>query len=469
MGEKEIQMKEYTIQLEKVQEPRRDCSGRPVCLTDETIQERKRKVLNRMKQRGLDQLVVYGDVEHSGNFEYLVGYFTRFEESLLVINADGKMTLALGNENLNKAPNARIEANAVHIPLFSLPNQPNRKDKSLKELLADAGIKANSRIGLTGWKMFTSELENNKKIFDIPSYIVDAIRSIVGREELLSNETDLFIGENGARTTNNANEIAHYEYGAALASDCVLDAMDKLEPGVPELELGDALVRGGQHTSVVTVAASGPRFVKANLFPTDNTVKVGDKISLTVGYRGGSSSRAGYAVHSADELPEGTKDYVKEVAAPYFAAYTRWLEEIRIGMTGGDMFDKVEEILPRAKYHWSLCPGHLTAEEEWMSSPIYEGSVEKLRSGMMFQIDIIPSVPGYGGASAESTVVLADGKLKDEIQKQYPEMWSRMQARRAYLADVLGIVLSEDVLPMCGTVAYLRPYLLNKECAFVSR
>ena len=50
-------------------------------------------------------------------------------------------------------------------------------------------------------------------------------------------------------------------------------------------------MRKGQHTSIVTIASSGPRFIKANMFPTANTVKLGDPISLTVGYRGGSSSR----------------------------------------------------------------------------------------------------------------------------------------------------------------------------------
>ena len=201
------------------------------------------------------------------------------------------------------------------------------------------------------------------------------------------------------------------------------------------------------------------------MFPTDNRVKVGDPISLTVGYRGGLSSRAGYAVHDGDELSESCRDYLTRVVKPYFAAYVHWLETIRIGMKGGELFQAVESILPRAQYGWSLCPGHLTAEEEWMSSPVYEGSQETLASGMIFQIDIIPSVPGYGGVSAESTVVLADAQLKQALREEYPEVWQRMQRRRAYLIQELGITLSEDVLPMCGTVAYLRPYLLNKTMA----
>ena len=46
-------------------------------------------------------------------------------------------------------------------------------------------------------------------------------------------------------------------------------------------------------------------------------------------------------------------------------------------------------------------------------------------------------------------------------------MWKRMQARRAYIEEVLGIPLPEDVLPMCSTVAYMRPYMLQKDAALV--
>ncbi|MGL5388516.1 MAG: hypothetical protein ACRDCA_22040 [Serratia sp. (in: enterobacteria)] len=42
-----------------------------------------------------------------------------------------------------------------------------------------------------------------------------------------------------------------------------------------------------------------------------------------------------------------------------------------------------------------------------------------------------------------------------------------MQQRRKYLVETLGITLSADILPMCSTVAYLCPYLLDKGSAFV--
>lgn len=458
------------VRLAEVEEPERDWSGSPVALTDETFGERREKVLSAMRGRSLDQLVIYCDVEHAGNFEYLVGFFTRFEEALLVLDADGGARLVLGNENLNKAPRARIAAEAIHAPQFSLPNQPDVVGRSLDELLACAGVRAGSRVGLVGWKLFTGAAYRDGaacQTFDLPHYVVEAVRAVVGDAGLVTNATDLLIGEGGARTTNNANEIAHYEFAAALASDCMLDAMDALEPGASEMGLGDRLVRHGQRTSVVTIAAAGPRFVGGNMFPTDRAVEVGDPISLTVGYRGGLSSRAGYAVSRAEELPEGMRDWLGRVAAPYFLAYAHWLETLRVGMTGGELFDEVERVLPRDRFGWSLCPGHLTAEEEWLASPVYEGSREPLRSGMLLQVDIIPSVPGYGGVSAESTVAIADARLREELSRECPELWSRVLRRREYLVDVLGIEVGEDVLPLCSTVAYLRPYLLDKGRALV--
>lgn len=450
----------------KVDEPKKDCAL-PVMLSDETIMQRKEKVLTKMQERKLDKLVVYCDVEHGNNFSYLIGFFTRFEEALLVIDKSGEMKLVLGNENLNKCSKARVQCSPVHASVLSLPNQPDRKDKSFKELLKEAGISEDLRVGLVGWKHFTSDIENKRQIFDVPSFIVDSIRYIIKDEELLTNETDIFIGENGVRTINNANEIAHYEYGAALASDSMLDAMNLLEEGVSEMELGAMLTQSGQHTNVVTIAASGERFIKGNMFPTANKVKVGDTISLTVGYAGGSSSRAGYAVKSKDQLLDGEKGYLEELAIPYFKAYATWLEKIKIGQKGRELYDIIEEVLPKDKYHWSLCPGHLVAEEEWMSSPIYEGSKEVFKSGMIFQIDIIPHMQGMGGVCAESTVVLADKQLKNNIKTEYPEMWQRMKTRIRYIRENLNINISDDVLPMCSTVAYLRPYLFDKERALI--
>lgn len=437
----------------------------PVMLTDETMAARKEKVLALMKSESLDAIAVYGDLEHGSNFEYLTGFLTRFEEGMLVLHQDGTAYLLLGNENLNKAGKSRIPVEGIHVPYFSLPNQPMENDKKLTDYFRAAALKEDMKVGLVGWKMFTSQLADNRQLFDAPYYVVEALKAVVGAENL-SNHADLFIGgEKGARTQNNANELAHYEFGAQLASQGLLKATDLLAEGVSEMELGSALNAYGQPPAVVTIAATGERFVKANIYPTDKKVRLQDPISLTIGYKGGLSSCAGYAVNEASELPAGKEDYLDVLAKPYFAAVTTWLENVHVGMKGDDLYQLIEEVLPQADYHWHLNPGHLVADEEWMSSPIYPGSKETLKSGMMLQIDIIPGQPGYAGASCESGVALADEALRAEIKESYPELFDIFQKRREYLKKVLQIDLHEDILPMNDTVAFYRPFLLNKSHA----
>ena len=453
------------IDYDFVSSPLPDCSQIPVTLTDKTMDARYHKIMKRIEDEQLDALVVYGDLEHGNNFEYLTGFLPRFEEALLILHRNGQNYMVMGNENLNKVASSRIKALPVHAPHFSLPNQPMECEKDLPGLLADAGISEGMHIGIAGWKQFTSHTENNEQLFDVPYYIVDAVKKLVGSTGHVKNAISLFIGENGVRRTNNVNEIEHYEFGAALAGDCILAAMDQLDEGVKETELGNTLNALGQKNSVVTIAAAGKRFIKANFYPTENTVKAGDTISLTVGYKGGLSSRCGYAVKTPSQLPDHTKDYIETVVKPYFNAYVLWLEQIHCGMTGGELYNLIEEVMPKSEYHWSLCPGHLTADEEWLASPVYNGSSERLVSGMLFQIDMIPSVDGYGGTNAESTIALADESLQKQIQAEAPALWNRIQSRRDYIKNELGIQLSPDVLPLTSTVAYLRPLLLEKEKA----
>ncbi|MCB5239577.1 M24 family metallopeptidase [Niallia circulans] len=451
------------IILKKVQLPYTFNDVEPVYLTEATMEQRAKKVLDLMKEDNFDSLVIYADKEHGSNFEYLTGFIPRFEEGLFVLKKTGQASFILGNENLKMSKYARLQGELYHYPLFSLPNQPMENEKSLDSILSDIDFSNDKKIGLIGWKMFTSTQYDNSAIFDIPHFIVEAVRNICTIEAEIVNAAYLFIGGGkGARTINNANEIAHYEYGANLSSTSMLKAMNAVEIGVKESYLGNLLNAEGQTNNVVTIAATGVRFEKANLYPTSKQLKLGDTLSLTTGYKGGLSSRAGFVVESAEQLPDNQRDYLEKVAIPYFKTVVFWLENIRIGMYGGEFYKMIEEVYPKEKYHWHLNPGHLVADEEWMSSPIYPSSKETLKSGMVFQIDIIPFITGYGGVSAEECIALADEELRNQINNEYPHLWGRIEKRRYYIQHELGINLPEHVIPLSNLVAYLRPFFLNK-------
>ena len=455
------------IELTHVKKPNIEENIYPVFLSDETMKARKDAILNRMKENDLDSIVVWADLEHGNNFEYLVGFLPRFEEALLVLHKDGTAEIVLGNENLNKASKSRIPVTPVHMPHFSLPNQPMKTDKSVSEILKQCNLSQDKKIGLVGWKNFTSKYDENSELFDLPSFVVEALKKNLPNTKFV-NATFIFIGENGARCTNNANEFAHYEFGAALAGNCMLKAMDKLDVGVSEMKVADELDAGGQTHSVVTIMATGARFEKANMYPTNKKIKLADPLSITTGFKGGLQSRGGYAVHDENELSENLKGYLDAVAKPYFNAVVHWLENIHIGMKGRELYDSIENVLPKEKYGWTLNPGHLCADEEWLSSPVYPESEEVLKSGMLFQIDIIPSVSGFGGISCESGVMIADKELRDSIASEYPGIWDRIVKRQEYMKNELGIQISDEILPTSMATAYCKPWLLNKEMAFKS-
>ncbi len=109
-----------------------------------------------------------------------------------------------------------------------------------------------------------------------------------------------------------------------------------------------------------------------------------------------------------------------------------------------------------------LNPGHQIHLDEWVNSPIFEGSPVELRSGMALQVDVIPATGSeYFTTNIEDGIALADETLRDELSSKFPEAWRRIAARREFMENVLGIHLAPEVLPFSNIPAYLPPFLLS--------
>ena len=84
---------------------------------------------------------------------------------------------------------------------------------------------------------------------------------------------------------------------------------------------------------------------------------------------------------------------------------------------------------------------------------------------MCVQMDIIPSMAGYAGANCEDGIAIADADMRREIQERFPRVWTRIEARRRHMIDVLKINIADEVLPLSNLAATYRPYMLNKDMA----
>jgi hypothetical protein len=134
---------------------------------------------------------------------------------------------------------------------------------------------------------------------------------------------------------------------------------------------------------------------------------------------------------------------------------------LAIGVTGGALYDAIHERLADPFFGVTLNPGHLIHLDEWVHSPVYRGSTEALVSGMALQVDVIPATgTAYFTTNIEDGVALADEALRAEFAACYPEAWARIQARRQFMRESLGLRLRPEVLPFSNIPAYLAPYLL---------
>jgi hypothetical protein len=139
---------------------------------------------------------------------------------------------------------------------------------------------------------------------------------------------------------------------------------------------------------------------------------------------------------------------------------------LRIGQTGGALHAIIERHLGDPFFGIFLNPGHQIGLDEWVNSPIRPGSKVELRSGMAFQVDIIPATgTPYFTTNIEDGVALADTTLRAAFGEQYPDAWGRIQRRRDFMANALGIELHPDVLPFSNIPAFLPPFLLRPDRA----
>ena len=85
---------------------------------------------------------------------------------------------------------------------------------------------------------------------------------------------------------------------------------------------------------------------------------------------------------------------------------------------------------------------------------------------MAFQVDIIPATgTAHFTTNIEDGIALADEQLRARFAAAYPEAWTRIEARRRFMAGSLGIELHPDVLPFSNIPAHLPPFLLRPDRA----
>ncbi len=454
------------IQLEKVSLPDFGMAQVEPVLQKPIYEQRLQKLRKLMVQKRLEIIVVYGDKEHNANTTYICGYDPRFEESILIIGREGIPALLVGNEGWGYAELAPLPIKRILFQSLSLMGQDRSKSKRLHTIFMEEGITANTRVGVAGWKYFSSdEMDEPDHQFEVPHYIVDTILQIVGDRSIMTNVNGLFMNpEDGLRIVNEAEQLAMFEFAASRTSTGLRNVLSGIQPGVTELHAATLMNINGLPHGAHTMLTSGPRARYGLPSPSTRIMKIGEPFTMALSYWGALNARAGWLVHDETELPVNVKDYVQKLAIPYFRAVVKWYELIGIGITGAELYETVHQEIGDPFFGVTLNPGHYIHIDEWVHSPVTKGSEIKLKSGMALQVDIIPGTGSeYHTINIEDGIALADETLRREISQKFPDAWWRIQARRKFMKEVIGINIKPEVLPFSNIPAYLPPFILSSD------
>jgi hypothetical protein len=428
----------------------------------ETYAARLDRLRTHAADRGLDRVVVYADREHSANLAYLTGFDPRFEEAVLVVGPDDPPAILVGNECYGLAGAAPLPMRRHLHQDLSLPSQPRDRSRALGDVLAEEGIRPGGRIGVIGWKAYGSPDQT-----DVPAYLVDELRRLGGSSGSVLNATDILIdAADGLRVINELDQLAALEHAACRTSSAVRRLVFGLRPGMTEREAVRLLEWDGTPLSCHLMLTAGDRAAFGLLSPGDRAIERGDRFTVAFGIWGALNCRAGFVVEDAAELPAAIGDYVDRLVGPYFAAIAEWYEALHVGQTGGTLQAIIDRRLGDPFFGIGLNPGHQIHLDEWVNSPVGRGSRVEIRSGMALQVDVIPATgTPYFTTNIEDGIALADGALREAFAAAYPAAWGRIQARRRFMADALGIDLHPDVLPFSNIPAYLPPFVLRPDRA----
>lgn len=429
-------------------------------IPDHLFAERFVRFRQQMISNGYDFAIVYADREHSANLAYLTGFDPRFEEAVLIVGKASEPLILVGNECVGTAAAAPLAMRVELHQDLSLPSQPRDRSRTLDLILASEGVAAGTTVGVIGWKE-----SPDRTMIEIPTFIADAVRTAVGMDGVVENAGYILTAPaDGLRIINEPEQLAVFEYAACKTSSGVRNLLFGLEPGMREDEAVRLLEWDGSPLSCHLMLTSGERATFGLLSPSDRRIQRGDRFTTAFGIWGALNCRAGFVVESASELPEDIPDYVERLVGPYFEAVVEWYEALHVGQTGGVLHEIIARHLGDPFFGIFLNAGHQIHLDEWVNSPVFEGSDIELRSGMALQVDVIPATgTDYFTSNIEDGIALADDTLRAELAAKHPDVVGRCEARRRFMRTELGIDLHPDVLPFSNIPAYLPPFLLRPD------
>jgi len=180
-------------------------------------------------------------------------------------------------------------------------------------------------------------------------------------------------------------------------------------------------------------------------------------------------ARTAFYAKSSQDMRKEWEDSLNKIFIPYFQVIKTWYELLAIGVSGKSVIEEIRNNVPEFdELGIGLNPGHLIHNDEWTNSIFTENRECFIKNGMGIQCDIIASPSSFPGAHVEDGLAVADAATRERFKAKYPESWHRIERRRNFMKDVLGIRINDEIMPFSDIQGCFFPWMASLDCVLAS-
>ena len=369
-------------------------------ISKQEFNSRTEKVRSKMRNRGLDLLIVQGDEFNQGYIRYLSNYRPSLEQAVIVIAGDMPPVLLAGPECKILAFHTSVIEDIRVCSDVAIPGEeyPNEEMVSFKQILdeveKDFPVK---KVGIADLDL-------------IPNFLMEKIVSVCRNREIV-NAAGLI---DELRMIKSRAELSIMTRAYEMGIAGIDKGLEKLEIGKTESQITGEMAypvyqMGADQLSNYFCTSSGENSSPALNFPSgDKTIQDGDFVILDIG-----GVYKGYFSDVATTVIMGEKDNEKQrILDTAKRALDSALKSVKPGIPGKVIDLSARNITTEAGYGknhlYGCCHG---VGLQHCEPPFFGPNTEQLvEENMLFNIDLGLFGFDFGGLRLETGVIVtADG------------------------------------------------------------
>lgn len=355
-------------------------------ISEQEFKQRQSAVREKVRERGLDGLLVHSNEADFANVRYLSDYWPIFESAGVLVPAEGDPILIIGPESETFARDHSAIPNIRKILYYreaAEPDYPDIEIDTFEAVFAAAnngkGIK---KLGIAGTTA-------------MPISVYEQVKAALPGADIVKADDVMY----ELRTIKSANEIAMLREGFRISELAIEQVLSKIRPGMTELQVvgiaQEALyMHGAEYEALPVYVLSGVNSTHAIGRPSHKVIDKGDLVQLNIGARvGGYSPCIGLPICMGKMSPE-----MKDLASFGLEAHLKTIEWMKAGIPACQVATKFFDYVKARGYGENLLygPCHglgmIEVERPWMETT----SDYPLQENMTFQVDTFLYRPEYG-------------------------------------------------------------------------